>query len=200
LLYIIGADSKCNLCGGVAAVKKRLMAKQLRLKKALEGAGYPLFSYDRIIDAGCNRRRPDFVYDAGTHFVVVECDERQHTRGGYGCERRRMWEIAQALGLPVAFIRHNPDAYKTRSGKRGTAAAATREKTLLAWLQHLMGAGPPAHYLTALYLYYDGWSRGKPPALVEVAHPVLNETPHPEPEEAPPRLTDDEYDEVVGFA
>ena len=174
---IVLPSGKCNHCGSESTVKKRVMEKQLRVKAILanadEAEGRTLYSYDRVIDAACNRKRPDFVYDAGSHFIVIECDEYQHTREGYGCEQTRMWEIAQALGLPTIFIRYNPDAFKSHTGKRGAAAQVTREKTLVSWLKYLYNGAPPESYVMALYLYYDGWRRSEDAKVVEVKHPIL---------------------------
>ena len=137
----------------------------------LAEAGIIPVSVDRVVDSSCNKRRPDFLIDAGTHFVVVECDEHQHR--GSACETRRMFEIAQALGLPTLFVRYNPDAYKTAGGTRGNASAAAREKCLARWARHYTKAGtaPASAQVSALWLYYDGWtalSDRKPATPLEI--------------------------------
>ncbi len=152
----------CELCGKLGpAYHKARMIKQERLRTTIEAAGYRLYSYDKVLDKGvCTRRRPDYVIDAGTHFVVIERDEHQHKRSDYaGCEANRMREIAIALGLPTIFIRYNPDAYKTANGQNGRAVEATREKTLLIWLRQAVSTPPEptTQYIRVLYLYYDGW-------------------------------------------
>ncbi len=181
----------CEICGRLGpVVQQERLVKQERLRAAIEAAGHVLYAYDRILDKGvCTRRRPDYVFDAGTHFVVVECDEHQHKRGDYaGCEANRMREIAIALGLPTVFIRYNPDAYKTEGGQRGRAAPAAREKTLLLWLKHSMEVPPTQEtpYIQVLYLYYDGWHSSEAAKL----EPLPLDT---EPATVPaPPLTDDE--------
>jgi very-short-patch-repair endonuclease len=55
-----------------------------------------------------------FLYDCKTHYVVLEVDEEQHRGKTYECDQKRMWEIAQSLGMPSIFIRYNPDKYKVR--------------------------------------------------------------------------------------
>jgi hypothetical protein len=47
---------------------------------------------DKKIDDGCSGKRPDRLYDIGTHIVVVEVDEYQHS--GYskdGSNSTRLW-------------------------------------------------------------------------------------------------------------
>ncbi|CAI2174051.1 13049_t:CDS:2 [Funneliformis geosporum] len=76
-------------------------------------------------------RRPDFVIDAGTHQVVLEVDEYQHKKGEYNCEIKRMWDIAQALGIPTFFIRYNPDSYRIFNGITKDSNDKERKKELL---------------------------------------------------------------------
>jgi hypothetical protein len=72
--------------------------------------------FDRKVEDGCSLRRPDVRVDFGTHTVIVECDENQHT--GYSCETKRMMEIFQDCGSrPIVFLRFNPDAYE-EGGKK----------------------------------------------------------------------------------
>ena len=72
--------------------------------------------FDRIIEGGCSRRRPDVFIECGTHSVIVECDEKQHRSYLQTCENRRTMELFTDLGnRPVVMIRFNPDSY---DGKR----------------------------------------------------------------------------------
>lgn len=56
---------------------------------------------------------PDFLYNQPTHFIDLEVDENQHKTKPYECDRARMVEISQALGLKTIFIRYNPDPFVT---------------------------------------------------------------------------------------
>ena len=84
----------------------------------------------------------------------------------YACEERRMFEIAQSLGMAVVFVRYNPDAYRTAGGSRGAAAAETREKVLVGWVKAHMrehpaiatSSDPAGSAVYVQYLYYDGWT------------------------------------------
>ena len=71
--------------------------------------------FDKIVAGGCSKRRPDILIDKGTHVVVVECDEHQHQ--STTCENKRMAEIFRDVGVPVVFIRFNPDSYRDNSVK-----------------------------------------------------------------------------------
>jgi hypothetical protein len=72
--------------------------------------------FDKIIDGGCSRRRPDILIDLLTYSITIECDENQHK--DYSCENRRTMELFKDLGdRPIIFIRFNPDSYKNKNGK-----------------------------------------------------------------------------------
>lgn len=175
---ILNESGVCVSCGNAPRVKVQRERKEIHLKNVLEELDIPILSHDKIIDGGvCNRRRPDFIYDGGDHYIIIECDEHQHRRGEYGCEQTRMWEIAQSLGLPTVFIRYNPDTYRTVSKRKGSAALVQREKLLVKWLRLLLDKEqtPDAPFVTVVYLYYDGWSSRVPATIDEVPHPYYDE-------------------------
>lgn len=73
--------------------------------------------FDKIVDGGCSRRRPDIRIECYTHTIIIECDENQHI--GYSCERKRVMELMQDLGFrPIVIIRFNPDSYVDKDDKR----------------------------------------------------------------------------------
>ena len=57
----------------------------------------------------CLKYRPDFIFDCGSYFVIVECDEDAHRQYDKECEIIRMNNISIGIGLPTKFIRYNPD-------------------------------------------------------------------------------------------
>lgn len=70
--------------------------------------------FDKRVEDGCSKRRPDVRIDRGTHTIIIECDENQHK--GYSCETKRTMELFQDCGSrPIVFLRWNPDSY-TREG------------------------------------------------------------------------------------
>lgn len=74
-------------------------------------------TFDKKVDGGCSKRRPDVFIDRLTHTIVVECDENQHKN--YECENKRTMELFQDLGRrPMVLIRFNPDSYTRISGEK----------------------------------------------------------------------------------
>jgi hypothetical protein len=68
------------------------------------------FVYNKRISDGCSGRMPDLYLDCGTHNLVVEIDENQHSN--YSCENKRIMELFQDGGsIPLVVIRFNPDTY-----------------------------------------------------------------------------------------
>jgi hypothetical protein len=66
--------------------------------------------FDKMVDGGCSRRKPDVLIELLTYSIIIECDENQHKN--YTCENRRIMELFQDLGnRPIIFIRFNPDSY-----------------------------------------------------------------------------------------
>jgi hypothetical protein len=68
--------------------------------------------FDKKVDDGCSKRRPDIMCDLGKHILIVEIDEFQHKRYEYICENKRYMEISKDFGhRSIIFIRFNPDKY-----------------------------------------------------------------------------------------
>ena len=82
---------------------------------------FPNFTWvaDKKVADGCSRRRPDLFLDMGSHVIIVEVDENQHTDYDCSCENKRLMEISQDIGhRPIIFIRFNPDDYTDQSGTK----------------------------------------------------------------------------------
>jgi hypothetical protein len=95
---------------------------------------FPQFTWmaDKRIQDGCSRRRPDLFLDMGTHIIIVEIDENQHTDYDTTCENRRLMEISQDIGhRPVVFIRFNPDDYNDETGVKVRSCFTTDKTGLL---------------------------------------------------------------------
>lgn len=70
------------------------------------------FIFDKQIDNGCCKRRPDAYLDLLTHIIIIECDEDQHQTYKNICENKRTMEISNSFAnRPIVFIRFNPDSY-----------------------------------------------------------------------------------------
>jgi hypothetical protein len=80
---------------------------------------FPNFTWieDKRVQDGCSFRRPDLLLDMGSHIIIVEVDENQHSDYDCSCEHKRLMQISQDVGhRPIAFIRFNPDAYTNQEG------------------------------------------------------------------------------------
>jgi hypothetical protein len=123
----------CSIIEKDIAIKKRIKRKEEFVAKLLAEEidlknNVVEMWRDMVIDSSCTRARPDFAYHCGTHIVIVEVDEEQH-RSYNNCgfekdekmkaENIRMYNIGNIFqGLPVVFIRYNPDDYKNSNNKK----------------------------------------------------------------------------------
>ena len=116
-------------------------------------------STDTIIDEGrCGRERPDRVFDLGDKIIILEVDERQHK--AYECDKTRMFNIGQAFGgLPVYFIRWNPDNYYPGEEKLTIEPVKKRQQMVGDLIQYILDGAKLEHkaMVYSLYMYYDGW-------------------------------------------
>lgn len=110
-------------------------------------------SHDKITDIRCSLKRPDFVIDYGFYKVVLEVDENQHRSYPCECERSRMIQIHQDIGMNVVFIRFNPDVYRDHENKL-IRSYTGRERKLLQLLKSLKNTTKRNHYLEVIHLYY----------------------------------------------
>jgi hypothetical protein len=85
-------------------------------------ANFPEYdlSFDKRIEGGCSKRRPDIFIDIGTHIVIIEIDENQHDAYDCSCENKRLMELFMDAGgnRPIVMVRFNPDGYKTYDNKQ----------------------------------------------------------------------------------
>eukprot|EP00899_Mesostigma_viride_P012584 jgi/Mesvir1/21326/Mv06694-RA.1 len=123
---ILDASGRCPTCDPDRAAKiarrHEMQVKAFLDAEIAAGSLPPYETHDRMIDGGaCVRVRPDFVWDAGTHVLVLEVDEHQHMHYACECEQTRMVNVGQAMGMPTLFIRYNPDGFRVDDGgARGT--------------------------------------------------------------------------------
>lgn len=102
----------CRLHSG-DGIPKRFRVKEHHLRDELKSR--PNLSkceliFDKRVNGGCSRRRPDVRIECGTHTVISENDENQHK--DRSCENKRMMELFGDLGnRPLVMIRFNPDSY-----------------------------------------------------------------------------------------
>jgi len=151
-------DGKCDTCDPVA-VQIRLHAKENHIRDVLNVAGIS-FVHDKMLEGPiCGRERPDFQIDCGTHFVYVEVDEHQHQSYACECEQTRMVNLVEVRGMPVRWIRYNPDTYEPVKGQR-QVKAEQREKRLVEYVLWAMKHTPQGNgnMSEVLYLFYNGYN------------------------------------------
>ena len=167
-------DQRCITCGEVDVVSNEGVcctcdpvnfylhnkAKELEVKAWLDANGIHNYIWDRRLDGGeCTDRRPDFIFDCGTHKLILEVDEDQHESYNPECELTRMMDLAQSNGIQTIFIRYNPDEYRV-NGSRMNDTTLRRRQTLLDWVKFLKNpieGGKALNFCTAYYLFYDGY-------------------------------------------
>jgi hypothetical protein len=117
-------------------------------------------SYDRTIEQGaCGKERPDFVWDASTHKVILEVDEYQHNDRPCECEQTRMVNVTQSFGMPCLWIRFNPDDYK---GQKASLKERDRRDLLLRVIAQSLTESPESSIetLRVKHLFFDGFKVG----------------------------------------
>ena len=145
-------NGKCTTCDP-SVVKMRQHAKENRIRDLYNVAGFQ-FVHDRMLEGPtCGRERPDFQFDCGTHWLYVEVDEHQHQSYACECEQGRMINLVHVRGMPVRWIRYNPDVYEPMKGQR-KMTPAQREKKLIEYTLWAM-KNPPDTFSEVIYLFYD---------------------------------------------
>ncbi len=122
---------------------------------------------DKRVEGGCSKRRPDLLFDMGSHVVIVEVDEKQHDTYDCTCEHRRMMEISKDVShRHTVMIRFNPDEYMCKEkGKIPLPWAYTKQGVCTvrpnwqdAWKDRLL----------ALSETVDYWMKNQSDKLIEV--------------------------------
>lgn len=149
-------DETCNDCNPVI-VELYQHAKENHIRDILHANGLNTFIHDKMLEGpACGRERPDFQFDCGTHFVYLEVDENQHRSYPCECEQTRMINLVEVRGMPVRFIRYNPDSYQPVNGQF-MLTTHLREKKLIEYVNYAIKHSPQEENNIAdvLYLCYD---------------------------------------------
>lgn len=158
LLNVLDKDDLCRVCNPAAFQQYRLAKQDFvksMLKTGLEEYYKYLKSCDKVIDGAiCGKERPDFLFDCGDHYVVLECDENQHKERLCDCEYARMINISQSLGLSTIFIRYNPDNFVNKNNKIMDISTTNRKFLLLNMIKTQINRNE-FHFAEVHYLYYD---------------------------------------------
>lgn len=160
LIMVLDKDERCEFCNPRTFDTNRL-AKQNALMAYLDYYGLTGESTDTIVNNGdCGRERPDRVFDFGDKIVILECDEHQHKDRQCTCEQARMVNISQGyMGIPVYFIRWNPDPYAPSVDTKKQEPVERRHKMLYNFLREIQRnlVPLPKALLSVFYMFYDGW-------------------------------------------
>lgn len=108
-------------------ITKRYMMKEHYLRDYLKEK-FPNVKmvFNKTIDNGCSKRRPDVRIECFTHTIVIECDERQHKRESSICEESRLHDIYMDLACrPLLVVRFNPDNYNDNGAKHPSCFTTT---------------------------------------------------------------------------
>lgn len=160
LINILDNNNLCEFCNPELFTRAYL-AKQNALMNYLDARNLKGNTTDKTIENGiCGKERPDRVYDFGDKIIILECDENQHYQRDCSCEQIRMVNIGQSYGgIPVYFIRWNPDNYSTQNDKKRPEIITKRYKILGDLINSIQIRKTllPNALVSALYMYYDGW-------------------------------------------
>jgi hypothetical protein len=139
------------------------LSKQKALMTYLDEHNLNGNSTDCIVNQGiCGKERPDRVYELDDKIIILECDEHQHRDRDCICEQTRMINIGQGYGgLPVYFIRWNPDVYSPQIEHKEVESVSKRYKLVADYIHDIINKriNLPYALLSVIYLYYDGWNR-----------------------------------------
>ena len=136
---ILDKDNLCETCNPIK-INIIMLAKQNSLQKALESNDLKFISVDKMIDKGvCGKERPDFVFDMYKLILILECDEYQHKDRQISCETTRMKNIGQSYGgIPIYFIRWNPDNYKPGNNIKKKDLINTRQIVVCEYIKSII--------------------------------------------------------------
>lgn len=123
--------------------------------------------------------KPDFTFETPTHVVIIEVDELQHAQPGYKCDNKRMLDIFNSYGgLPLHFIRFNPDRWKL-AGLAQNTQMKTRYRNLLRVLDSALNKHPSDNPFVITRLYYDNSERALVTTLVQLEGGEFKEVTYP---------------------
>jgi predicted GIY-YIG superfamily endonuclease len=157
LLYFLNPlNNLCENCD-IHINKKYIKSKENVIKELLNDNNIKYVIYNKIIQCGCSKYRPDFVIDLGHTQLIVEVDENQHKSYPNHCEITRMVQIHQDAGMPIIFIRYNPDNYRNNDNII-VRHSKGRQQLLLDLIKGISNRQEMKEGLSVFYLFYDGFN------------------------------------------
>lgn len=158
LEFTLNQNELCPYCEP-ESIQRVTKIKETEIKFLLDSNNIKYESYDKTIPGGCSRRRPDFLLDCKTHYICLEVDEHQHKAESYSCECVRIFDIVNSLGMPVIFLRYNPDNFRHLNGRHNEITKNKRHEILIRSLKSSFNLFPvdETEFIRIRYLFYDGW-------------------------------------------
>ena len=146
-------------------MKHRKKVKELRILAMLKCEYGDPHEYNVRVSSKCggkNSEEKEFGYDFGTHKMYIEVDENQHKSYCELGEINRMKNIyMDDGGIPVIFLRYNPDNYQL-NGKKQNTPQTKRENELLKWVKYYQNVDNiQDNDLSVHYLYYSDGDNDK---------------------------------------
>lgn len=133
----------CNYCNPNSSLRQR--TKEAQVETLFKTHNLEFINNKQFQNDCCLKYRPDFIMDCNTFYLIIEVDEFAHKSYPQDCEVIRMNNVSMGLGLPVKWIRYNPD-------KKGISRLE-REMTLLQTVQE-WSSKPTCDDLNVIYLFY----------------------------------------------
>ena len=128
-LYYKRVYPKQDLCNNCDIRINKKDTKELKIKRLLDDNGLKYESHNKLFSNDCSLKvRPDFLFNCGTFYLILEVDENAHAGYVKECEIKRMNDIILGLGLPVKFIRYNPDSDYQESFKHNVLLQTLHEQ------------------------------------------------------------------------
>jgi hypothetical protein len=115
----------------------------------------------------CGRYRVDFVFELEAGVLLLEYDEKMHADREKRCELVRQAEVSMGYGgMPVHWIRFNPDDFKI-GGVIHAIASKEREPGLLKLIQTAVKYPDYENLITIDYMCYDKPVKDDGPDVVQ---------------------------------
>lgn len=177
LPYKIPKDSLCGYCDPHG--RMRMATREAVVEEYLQKTfpDIPFRHNQRVPGRFCKDeiQRPDFLFDMGTHLVDLEVDENQHKRHPEECELARMYRIVAASGLPVRFLRFNPDPFRVR-GQLKTIDQEERFTILTTEIRKALEQPPPGRMIDVRHIFYDAPDERKEDYFVQDTSEEISST------------------------
>ena len=153
---LLDSDKKCLLsCSDIHKDRMKYSENEMLEKFKIKKWD---FVNDKTVSSGCSLRRPDFIFDLGSLILIIENDENQHKSRPCECEQTRMIQIYQDYGgVPVHFIRFNPDKYKSNKVADSLPKRLSFLCDIITKIKKDKIFFTKYPHLSVSYLYYDNY-------------------------------------------